>query len=122
MNNVSDLWKSILEKLKNELSETTIATWFDELDIVDFKGNALYALTDVQTNRSLKVTAGELRKGIELYLGELQWKFFIVEPFEKGRKCKSRDSYRAHISKAKARVKQKKYMTVSLLSMATYIT
>ncbi|MBQ2739704.1 MAG: chromosomal replication initiator protein DnaA [Oscillibacter sp.] len=41
MNNIADLWKTILGKLQNELSETTISTWFDELDIVDFKGNAL---------------------------------------------------------------------------------
>ena len=31
MNSVADVWDNILQQLKKELSETTIATWFDEL-------------------------------------------------------------------------------------------
>lgn len=41
MNNVADLWQNILSRLKVELSETTIATWFDELEVVELRGNTL---------------------------------------------------------------------------------
>ena len=39
MNSVADVWDSVLTQLKKELSETTIATWFDELEAVDIRGN-----------------------------------------------------------------------------------
>ena len=39
MNSVADVWDKILDRLKGELSETTINTWFDELEAVDIRGN-----------------------------------------------------------------------------------
>lgn len=39
MNSVADVWNNVLQQLKKELSETTIATWFDELEAVDIQGN-----------------------------------------------------------------------------------
>ena len=39
MNSVADVWDNVLSQLKRELSETTIATWFDELKAVDIRGN-----------------------------------------------------------------------------------
>lgn len=39
MNSVADVWDSVLQQLKKDLSETTIATWFDELEAVDIRGN-----------------------------------------------------------------------------------
>ena len=39
MNSVADVWDTILQQLKKELSETTISTWFDELEAVDIQGN-----------------------------------------------------------------------------------
>ncbi len=39
MNSVADVWDNVLTQLKGELSETTIATWFDELEAVDIQGN-----------------------------------------------------------------------------------
>ena len=39
MNSVADVWDNVLSQLKGELSETTIATWFDELEPVDIQGN-----------------------------------------------------------------------------------
>ena len=41
MNSVADIWDNILVQLKQDLSETTIATWFDELEAVDIQGNTL---------------------------------------------------------------------------------
>ena len=42
MNSVADIWANILVQLKQDLSETTIATWFDELEAVDIRGNMFY--------------------------------------------------------------------------------
>lgn len=39
MNSVADVWDNVLLQLKKDLSETTIATWFDELEAVDIRGN-----------------------------------------------------------------------------------
>lgn len=35
LNSVADIWQAVLDKLRQELSETTINTWFDEVDRVD---------------------------------------------------------------------------------------
>ena len=42
MNSVTDIWENVLRQLRGTLSETTIATWFDELSMVDIKGNTCY--------------------------------------------------------------------------------
>lgn len=42
MNSVADVWDNVLTQLKKELSETTIATWFDELKAVDIRDNVFY--------------------------------------------------------------------------------
>ena len=39
MNSVADVWDIVLQQLKKELSETTIAAFFDELEAVDIRGN-----------------------------------------------------------------------------------
>ncbi len=39
MNSVADVWANVLQQLKKDLSETTIATWFDELTAVDIREN-----------------------------------------------------------------------------------
>ena len=39
MNSVADVWDNVLQQLKKDLSDTTIATWFDELEAVDIRGN-----------------------------------------------------------------------------------
>ena len=39
LNSVADVWDNVLQQLKKDLSETTIATWFDELEAVDIRGN-----------------------------------------------------------------------------------
>ena len=39
MHSVADVWTNVLQQLKRDLSETTITTWFDELEAVDIRGN-----------------------------------------------------------------------------------
>ena len=41
MQSVSDIWSMILDRLRADLSETTIKTWFDETTVVALEGNEL---------------------------------------------------------------------------------
>ncbi|MBO4853632.1 MAG: chromosomal replication initiator protein DnaA [Oscillospiraceae bacterium] len=40
MNSYSDVWKLVLERLRTKLSETTVNTWFDEVDVVTMEDSA----------------------------------------------------------------------------------
>ncbi|MBR0312005.1 MAG: chromosomal replication initiator protein DnaA, partial [Oscillospiraceae bacterium] len=42
MNSVSDVWSMVLDKLRAELSETSINTWFDEVIAVHMVGRTFY--------------------------------------------------------------------------------
>lgn len=42
MNSVTDIWENVLRQLRGTLSETTISTWFDELSIVNIRGNTCF--------------------------------------------------------------------------------
>ena len=42
MHSVADVWANVIQQLKKELSETTIATWFDELEAVDIQSNTIF--------------------------------------------------------------------------------
>ena len=52
MNSVADVWSNVLKELQGQLSETTIATWFDELEAVDIQGNTfiLHCSNDFKQN------------------------------------------------------------------------
>lgn len=39
MNSIADVWDNVLQQLKKELSETTISTWFDEMEAVAIRDN-----------------------------------------------------------------------------------
>ena len=41
MQSVADIWTMILTRLREDLSETTIKTWFDETTVVALEGNTL---------------------------------------------------------------------------------
>ena len=41
MNSVADVWKAVLQQLGEELSQTTISTWFDETEAVEIQGSVL---------------------------------------------------------------------------------
>ena len=41
MNSLSDVWKTVLDRLKQQLSDTTINTWFDEVTVVTMEDSAL---------------------------------------------------------------------------------
>ena len=41
VNSVADVWETVLNQLRGDLSQTTISTWFDEVEPVDIQGNVL---------------------------------------------------------------------------------
>ena len=48
MKSIADVWKNVLERLRGQLSETTIDTWFDEVDVVAMEDSAWHPLTLLQ--------------------------------------------------------------------------
>jgi chromosomal replication initiator protein len=42
LNSIADVWNNVLQQLKRDLSETTINTWFDELEAVDIRDGTFY--------------------------------------------------------------------------------
>ncbi|MBQ3532646.1 MAG: chromosomal replication initiator protein DnaA [Oscillospiraceae bacterium] len=52
MKSISDVWKTVLERLRGQLSETTINTWFDEVDVVTMEDSAfvLHCNNDFKKN------------------------------------------------------------------------
>lgn len=52
MKSISDIWKTVLERLRGQLSETTINTWFDEVDVVTMEDSAfvLHCNNDFKKN------------------------------------------------------------------------
>lgn len=49
---ISDVWKTVLERLRGQLSETTINTWFDEVEVVTMEDSAfvLHCNNDFKKN------------------------------------------------------------------------
>ena len=41
LNSVADVWENVLKQMRGALSDTTINTWFDEIEPVDILGNKL---------------------------------------------------------------------------------
>ena len=41
LNSVADVWRNVLKEMGNDLSPTTISTWFDETEAVDIQDNRL---------------------------------------------------------------------------------
>ena len=40
MKSIADVWKNVLDRLRGQLSETTIDTWFDEINIITMEDSA----------------------------------------------------------------------------------
>ncbi len=40
MKSIADVWKSVLDRLRTQLSETTIDTWFDEIKVITMEDSA----------------------------------------------------------------------------------
>ena len=40
MRSIADVWKNVLDRLRGQLSETTIDTWFDEVEVITMEDSA----------------------------------------------------------------------------------
>ena len=40
MKSIADVWKNVLDRLRTQLSETTIDSWFDEVDVITMEDSA----------------------------------------------------------------------------------
>ena len=40
MKSIADVWKNVLDRLRGQLSETTIDTWFDEINVITMEDSA----------------------------------------------------------------------------------
>ena len=70
MQSVSDVWSMILTRLREELSETTIKTWFDEPEVVALEGDTmiLYCPNAFKRSNIQDRFLGEHRGGAEGHL------------------------------------------------------
>ena len=52
MRSIADVWKNVLDRLRKDLSETTIETWFDEIEVVTMEDSAfvLHCSNDFKKN------------------------------------------------------------------------
>lgn len=53
MNSFADIWQIVLEKLRGELSETTISTWFDEIKSVDLQDKTFVIVCPSEFKRNM---------------------------------------------------------------------
>lgn len=66
LNSVADIWQVVLGKLREELSETTINTWFDEVTDVDIKDRIFFLTCPNDFKRDMidKMFAGQIKKAL----------------------------------------------------------
>ena len=52
MNSIADVWKIVLERLRGQLSDTTVNTWFDEVEVITMEDSAfvLHCSNDFKKN------------------------------------------------------------------------
>ena len=53
MNSISDVWNLVLERLRQELSETSINTWFDEVKSVELKDKTFVIICPNEFKRNM---------------------------------------------------------------------
>ncbi len=53
LNSITDIWKVVLDKLRQELSETTLNTWFDEIDQVDLHDKTFVIVCKSEFKRNM---------------------------------------------------------------------
>ena len=53
LNSVADIWEVVLDKLREQLSATTINTWFDEVESVDMKDRTFFIVCPNEFKRTM---------------------------------------------------------------------
>jgi len=95
MNNASDIWNSVLRVMRENLkiSQTTIDTWFDDIEAAEFSDNRL-----------LLLTSAEFKKGIILknYSETIEKALFELFSFPTEFELLTKDEYSSENSSAKS--------------------
>ncbi len=67
LNSVNDIWQMVLDKLREDLSETTINSFFDEIERVDFKDNIFTLVCPNEFKRNMIASMFAARIVIKLH-------------------------------------------------------
>ena len=67
MNSIADIWQIVIERLKKDLSDTTINTWFDEVKAVSMEDKVFYLHCPNQFKREMieKMFLGQIRASLK---------------------------------------------------------
>ncbi len=90
MNNASDIWNSVLRVMRDDLkmSQTTLNTWFDDIEAVDFTDNSLLLTTSAPLKKDIieknyaKIITDAL---FEVFSLPIEFKVLIKEDYEAGK-------------------------------------
>lgn len=83
MNSVADIWQAVLGKLREELSETTINTWFDEVDSVDLQDKVFFILCRNDFKREMlgKMFSVQIKNALrDLFSADFELRFIGDTP------------------------------------------
>ena len=87
LNSVADIWQAVLDKLRDELSETTISTWFDEVDSVDLQEKVFYILcrNDFKREMLSRMFPNQIKSALrDLFSSDFELRFIAEAPSDAG--------------------------------------
>ena len=90
MNNASDIWNSVLRVMREELkmSQTTLNTWFDDIEAAEFSDNSLLLLTTAEFKKGIILqNYSEMIKNalFELFSVPIEFKLLTKDEYEDGK-------------------------------------
>ncbi len=90
MNNASDIWNSVLRVMREELkmSQTTLNTWFDDIEAAEFSDNSLLLLTTAEFKKGIILqNYSEMIKNalFELFSVPIEFKLLTRDEYEDGK-------------------------------------
>ncbi len=95
MNNAADIWNSVLRVMREDLkmSQTTLDTWFDDIEAVDFSDNSLLLLTSAPFKKDviLRVHSQKILDALfAIFSAPIEFKLETREEYEKNNKAPSK--------------------------------
>ena len=90
MNNATDIWNSVLRVMREELkmSQTTLNTWFDDIEAAEFSDNSLLLLTTAEFKKGIIIqNYSEMIKNalFELFSVPIEFKLLTKDEYEDGK-------------------------------------
>lgn len=94
MNSIADIWQVVVDKLRDELSETTINTWFDEVPDVDLKENVFVIVCPNDFKRSMLESqfSGRIKAALrDLFSSDFELSFISKKKTEEEEKAENKN-------------------------------